>query len=175
LIADYLSSDFQESLLKKLVFNEIMFVLAFAEGGGIQLVPDGTIFVHIALILLMIWILNRTLFRPINRILASREKNTGGRSGEANQILNQVADKEIAYNNNLRDVRTESYELIEAQRGQAVAVRQGRLDAVKNEIVDLVSREKIGVETQFGTAKNDLAKDAEKLAEKISSNILKTA
>jgi F-type H+-transporting ATPase subunit b len=175
LIADYLRSDLQEFLLKKLVFNEIMFVLAFAEGGGIQLVPDGTIFVHIALILLMIWVLNRTLFRPINRILASRDKNTGGRSGEATQILNQVASKEVIYNSNLRDVRTESYEMIEAQRGQAVAVRQGRLDSVKSEITDLVSREKIGVETQFVAAKNDLATDAEKLAEKISSNILKTA
>jgi F0F1-type ATP synthase membrane subunit b/b' len=53
-----------------------MFFLAFAD---IQLVPDGTILIHIALILLMIWLLNRTFFRPINRVIAAREKNKGGR------------------------------------------------------------------------------------------------
>ena len=57
-----------------------MVVLAFAEGGAIQLVPDGTIFIHIALILLMIFILNRTFFRPVNRVLDARERNKGGRS-----------------------------------------------------------------------------------------------
>ena len=38
----------------------------------IQLFPDGTLFIHIALILLMIYILNRTLYRPINRVLDTR-------------------------------------------------------------------------------------------------------
>jgi F0F1-type ATP synthase membrane subunit b/b' len=152
-----------------------MFVLALAEGAKIQLFPDGTIFIHIGMILLMIWILNRTLFRPINRILQSRENSTGGRSGEAQSILSQVAEKEAAYTNNLREVRTHSYELVENERNQAIAVRQGRIESVKTEMVELVAREKVGVETQFGSAKNDLAKEAEKLAEKITSNILKTA
>jgi F0F1-type ATP synthase membrane subunit b/b' len=152
-----------------------MFVLALAEGGGIQLVPDGTIFIHIGMILLMIWVLNRTLFRPINRILQSRENSTGGRSGEAQSILSQVAEKEVAYTNNLREVRTESYELVEKERNQAIAVRQGRIESVKSETIEFVAKEKANVEIQFGTAKSDLAKDAEKLAEKITSNILKTA
>ena len=59
-----------------------MVVLAFAEGSGIQLVPDGTILIHIALILLMIWVLNRTFFRPINRVIQSHEKNKGGISAK---------------------------------------------------------------------------------------------
>ena len=54
-----------------------MVFLALAEN-SIQLVPDGTIFLHIALILLMIWVLNRTLFKPVNRILETRERMTGG-------------------------------------------------------------------------------------------------
>src|SRR6476646_5574329 len=42
--------------------------------GSIQLFPDGTIFIHISLILLMIWVLNRTYFRPVNKVIESREK-----------------------------------------------------------------------------------------------------
>ena len=58
-----------------------MHLLLFAE--TIQLFPDGTLFVHIAIILEMIWILNRTLYRPINRVLEAREKSKGGHSSEA--------------------------------------------------------------------------------------------
>ena len=59
-----------------------MHFLALAES-SIQLFPDGTIFVHIAIILVMIWILNRTLYKPINRILETREKSKGGHASEA--------------------------------------------------------------------------------------------
>ncbi|MGH7784024.1 MAG: hypothetical protein ACREO5_09335, partial [Candidatus Binatia bacterium] len=58
-----------------------MLFLAFQS--SIQLFPDGTIFVHIALILAMIWLLNRTFFRPINRMIESREMQKGGHGGEA--------------------------------------------------------------------------------------------
>ena len=43
-----------------------MLCLALAEG-SIQLVPEGTVFFHIAVIILMVYVLNATLFRPINR------------------------------------------------------------------------------------------------------------
>ena len=49
----------------------------------VQLFPDGTIFIHIALTLIMIWVLNRTFFRPINRVLEPREKFKDVEGGEA--------------------------------------------------------------------------------------------
>ena len=74
-----------------------MFFLAILAFQTFELVPDGTMFIHIALILLMIWILNRTFFRPINRIIESREKNKGGHSSEAQEILRNVGEKQSRY------------------------------------------------------------------------------
>jgi F-type H+-transporting ATPase subunit b len=142
---------------------------------AIQLIPDGTLFVHIAMILVMIWLLNRTLFRPINKVLQTRAKNTGGRSTEAQEILKQVADKEGSYKKELRDVRTEGYEMMETQRTRAVAERNEKISAVKSEVASMLETEKTAVQNQFETARTDLTKDAQKLAEAISSNILKTA
>ena len=105
-----------------------MFFLAFAD---VQLVPDGTIFIHIALILLMIWLLNRTFFRPINRVIASREQNKGGRFGEAEQILRSIEEKNARYNAAMLEARSKSYELIERERAAALAVRQSEIEAVK--------------------------------------------
>ena len=149
-----------------------MVFLAFAE---INLVPDGTILIHIALILLMIWTLNRTFFRPINRIIESREKNKGGRFGEAESILRQVGEKQTRYDAAMLEARSKGYELIEKERNQAVATRQSEIEKVKSEVVTSVAREKEELTKQTAKARTAIAKEAEKMAEKISSNLLKAA
>lgn len=147
-----------------------MAILAFA---GVQLVPDGTLLIHIALILLMIWILNRTFFRPINKVLESRERNSGGRSSEAQEILNQVRDKNAVFDSEIRDTRNEGYSLIEKQRSKAVAKKQKKVEAVKEEVAALLTTEKEAIAQQAAEAKKDITTQASKMAEKISANILK--
>ena len=147
-----------------------MFLLAFAE---VQLVPDGTLFIHIAIILLMIWILNRTFFRPINRIIESREKNKGGRLGESETLLKEVAEKETKYTEALRDARSKGYELVEQERSEALTKRQETLGAAKEEIQQKLTEETTELEKQTAEARQSIATEAEKIAEKISSNILR--
>ena len=149
-----------------------MVFLAFAE---INLVPDGTMLIHIALILLMIWTLNRTFFRPINRIIESREKNKGGRFGEAESILRQVGEKQTRYDAALLEARSKGYALVEKERNQAVATRQSEIENVKSEVATSVAREKEELTKQTAEARATIAAEAEKMAEKISSNLLKAA
>jgi F-type H+-transporting ATPase subunit b len=145
-------------------------VLAFQR---VDLVPDGTLLIHIAMILLMIWILNRTLFRPLNRIIESREKNKGGRSGEAEEILKSVEEKRVRYDAAMLEARSKGYELIEKERGKAVEKRGTKIGKVKEEVAQTTAQEKAEIERQTAEAKVALAEEAEKIAEKISSNILK--
>ena len=147
--------------------------LAFAEGSAIELIPNGTLFIHIGLILLMIWILNRVFFRPINRILTARDKNKGGKSGEAQEILEQVDTKLVKYDSAMRDARSEGYNLIESERNSATTERQTRLESVKTEVTDKVETEKSAIKAQAEQARLEIATEAQKMAEKISSSILK--
>jgi F-type H+-transporting ATPase subunit b len=149
-----------------------MFLLAFAE--SIQLFPDGTLFIHIALILLMIWILNRTFFRPINRVLQSRDKQKVGRGGEAESILRDVDERRARYTRELLDARSEGYELIERERSAAVETRQRKVAAAKSETSELLTSEKRQVQRHADEARTVLAKEAEAMAEKISTNILRS-
>ncbi len=149
-----------------------MVFLAFAE---IYLVPDGTILIHIALILLMIWILNRTFFRPINRVIEAREKNKGGKSSEAESILRQVGEKQTRYDAAMLEARSKGYELIEKERNQAVSTRQSEIEKVKSEVANSVAQEKEELKRQTIEARATIADEAEKMAEKISSNLLKAA
>lgn len=148
-------------------------VLAFAEGNSIQLVPDGTIIIHIALILIMIWILNRTFFRPINKVLAARDKNKGGHSSEAAETLKVVESKLAQYNTATREARTEGYQLIENERAAALAEREARLESVKTEVEQKIEQEKASLQAQAEEARKTISAESQKLAEKISSNILR--
>jgi F0F1-type ATP synthase membrane subunit b/b' len=148
-----------------------MSLLAFA--GSIQLFPDGTLFIHIALILIMIWVLNRTFFKPINRVLASRDKSKFGPGGEAGKILSDALEKEAKLNKEMLGARTEGYALIEKQREAAVEMRAKRIADAKAEAASKLAAEKEVLAGQTEAARAEVAAEAEVLAGKIVGNILK--
>lgn len=150
-----------------------MAFLAFA-GQSIQLFPDGTLLIHIALILLMIWVLNRTFFRPINAIIEKRSRQKVGRGGEAEEILADVAEKQKRYERTMLEARSQTYEMIESERLAAVDARQKAISDAKAETAALLQSEKQLLEKQKSEAKVEIALEAHKMAEKIKSSILKT-
>lgn len=148
-----------------------MLVLAFAE--SIQLFPDGTLFIHVALILLMIWILNRTLFRPINQVIESREKSKAVEGGEAGEILKDVGEKEARYTREMLDARSKGYELIEKEHAKAAAARNKKIAEAKAETAAHVESGKAEIAQNAADARVSIGTDAEKLADKIAASILK--
>jgi|SoiMethySBSTD1v2_1073268.scaffolds.fasta_scaffold689463_2 F0F1-type ATP synthase membrane subunit b/b' len=148
-----------------------MLVLAFAEE-SIQLFPDGSLFVHIAFILAMIWILNRTFFRPINAILKSRERQKGGRGGEADELRQLVSEKQKEYDAKMLAARNESYELIERERAEAVELRQKTISDARAEASKRVADEKDRLRDEIADAKVDIVREADKMADTITTNIL---
>jgi len=151
-----------------------MTILGLADN-TIQLVPDGTLFVHIAIILVMIYVLNRTLYKPINRILAERERRTHGFSGEAHKILNRIDQSIASYENTLRNARAEGYHLLEQQRAEAMSQRQLQLNRVREDIKHMVEEQKGAVEAQVSGARITLEEDARRIAREISLQFLSGA
>jgi F-type H+-transporting ATPase subunit b len=147
-----------------------MSLLAFA---GIQLFPDGTLFIHIALILIMIWVLNRTFFKPINRVLESRDKRKFGPGGEAEKILNDALEKEAKLNKEMLSARSEGYELIEKQRAAAVDSRVKLVAAAKAETAAKFAAEKQALAEQAAAGRATIAAEVEGIADRIAGSILK--
>ncbi|MGB7069347.1 MAG: hypothetical protein WBD22_07615 [Pyrinomonadaceae bacterium] len=148
-----------------------MYFLAFAE--SIQLVPDGSIFIHIGLILLMIWVLNRTFFRPINRLIESREKHMSG-DGEAADILRDVNEKESRFDREMRDARSQGYELIEKEHIAAIAAGNEKLGSARTTAAETLTSEKARLEKEAETARAAIAADASTMGDKIASSILRS-
>jgi len=148
-----------------------MFVLAFAE--SIQLFPDGTLFIHIGLILVMIWVLNRTLFRPINNVIQQREKQKGGKGGEAESIHSDAGKKEAKVSGELLDARNQGYEIIQSEQKTATEARDARVAEVKAETEGLFASGREAIEKQTTETRAAMSVDADKLADQIAASILK--
>jgi F-type H+-transporting ATPase subunit b len=148
-----------------------MQILAFAE--TIQLFPDGTLFIHVGLILIMIWVLNRTLYKPINKVIEAREKNKGGHSSEAVGILSDVQEKETRYNREVLETRSKGYELIEKEQKAATAAREAELSNVKVEVAQKLESGKAEIQKGSEEAHQEIKTSAEKIADSIAASILK--
>jgi len=146
-------------------------VLGFDEN-SIQLVPDGTLVLHVLIILVMVYVLNATLYKPINQILASREKRTKGRLTEAQEIIQSVTDKTSDYERSLRQARAEAYAFAEAQRAEALKERQLKLNETRTELVQSVTAEKGKIEQQATEARASLEVESRRLAAEIGSRVL---
>ena len=148
-----------------------MIALSLAEN-SIQLVPDGTLLIHVIAIVVMVYLLNATVFKPINTLLAEREKRGTGRFAESNQILKQVDEKMDSYEQRLRAARTEAYQLMEAEHAAARAEREKTLANMRAELSASTSKHKQELERQASEARSLLQANATQFAQNISTRIL---
>jgi F-type H+-transporting ATPase subunit b len=149
----------------------MLLLLVLAED-SIQLVPDGTMLLHVVMILVMVFVLNATLFKPINKILAARDQRTRGRLSEADQILNNVNEKASDYERRLRQARAENYALAEAERGTALQERQQKINELRQQLAESTAKEKEQIRQQAEAARETLLADSRRIAIEIGSRVL---
>ena len=139
---------------------------------SIQLVPDGTLLLHLFMVVVMVAVLNRTLLKPINKILEDRDKYILGKVEEAKTILQSSEQKLSEYHEALHEARTEGYLLLEKVRSQAVKEKDEQVRAFR----DQASRElTVGIEAthqQEQDVKKELEAQAETLGSMITAQIL---
>ncbi|HEX8146312.1 MAG TPA: ATP synthase F0 subunit B [Pyrinomonadaceae bacterium] len=146
-------------------------MLAFAE--SIQLIPDGTILIHIAIIISMVFVLNRLLFKPVLRMLSDREARTHGRTDEARETIRKVGESLSRYENSLRQARAEGYGLLERQQSEANGERQLKVAEVRREVEEQLGQEKNEIQSQAEQARATLLGEAGRVAADIKAQVLR--
>lgn len=147
-----------------------IFGLALAES---VLSIDGSFLFIFFSILLLIYILNRTLFKPVNQVLDERERLGAGRIGEARRMLGEYDERLKRYESRLREARGEAYQRLEAERREATLERQRMIAEVKAETATRIAAAKHEIAEQAAGAKKNLEKEARAMATTISSQILR--
>jgi F0F1-type ATP synthase membrane subunit b/b' len=140
---------------------------------SIQLVPDGTLLLHLLMIAVMVFILNRTLLKPINQILAEREKQISGRIKQAEALAAETEEKLRRYNGTLREARAEGYRLLEKERAAALKEKEEKVRVYREELSKTVSAQIEQTRQQEQRVRAELESQAVSVGDLISSQILR--
>lgn len=144
----------------------------FLAESSIQLVPDGTLFIHLLMIAVMVVVLNRTLLKPINKILEERDKNILGHVEDANSLLKTRDERVNEYDSTLREARSDGYRLLEKERAEALKLKDEKIRVLKEQLNQTVAAEKQATKTQEREVRQELEVQAKTLSEMISTQIL---
>jgi F-type H+-transporting ATPase subunit b len=145
----------------------------FLAEAAIQLVPDGTLLLHLLLVVVMVFVLNRTLLKPINDILAEREKQIASRLKEAEAMAAETDEKLRRYNSALRDARAEGYRLLEKERARALKEKDEKVRQYREEVSKNVAAQVEQTRQQEQKVRGELESQAVAVGELISSQILR--
>ena len=133
---------------------------------------DGSIVLQIANFLLLIWILNMVLYKPIRKILLERKEKMVGMQSAIDGSAQQVQSKEDAYADGVRQARVagqkEKETLMQAAAEEEKAIIGKINESAQAELKDV--REKITQEV--GTVKVALEKEIDACANAIGQKIL---
>jgi F0F1-type ATP synthase membrane subunit b/b' len=145
----------------------------FLAEASIQLVPDGTLLVHLVFIAVMVFVLNRTLLKPINQILAERERQIGGRLTEAQALSAEAEEKTRKYQSALREARTDGYRLLEKERAAGLKEKDEQVRQHREQLSRTVAQEIESIQKQQESVRAELETQADTMGVLISSQILR--
>jgi len=140
---------------------------------SVQLIPDATLLLHLVLVVVMVVVLNRTLLKPINRILSEREKQISGRLREAEAMAAESQEKLKKYNDTLREARTAGYKLLEKERAEGLNEKEQKLRQSRDELSKEVAVQVDQIQKQEQAVKGELEAQAATVGNLISSQILR--
>ena len=140
---------------------------------SIQLVPDGTLLLHLLMIAVMVFVLNRTLLKPINQILSEREKQITGRLREAEALSAESEEKLKQYNAALREARGEGYRLLERERAAAIKEKDEKVRQYREQMSKTVAAQLETTRQQEQQVRDELESQAAVVGDMISSQILR--
>ena len=145
----------------------------FLAQASIQLVPDGTLLLHLLMVAVMVFILNRTLLKPINEILAERERQVEGRLQEAEMMAAETDEKRKKYNDALHEARVDGYRLLEKERTEGLKEKDEALRLYRDQMSREVAERIENTQQQEESVKKELEAQAGAISSLISTQILR--
>ena len=145
---------------------------AFAEGGGNIISPDGSLVFVLFLFIILVFVLNRILFRPIGRVLDERQTLTEGAANEARAARRTYDARLAEYEATIRQTRAESYKRSEKERAVAVEERRRLIDEAKLQAHEQIEHAKQEIEQQVALARASLESESRQIAARISRTVL---
>jgi F-type H+-transporting ATPase subunit b len=118
--------------------------------GGITVIPDWTLWVQIANFLLIVWVLNIVLFKPIRNILIQRKEKVTSLEQNIDTSDKEAKGKNEAFDSGIRDARAEG-----------LSEKNNLLNEAADEEREIVDKINQKAQADLAEVRKKIAKDAE--------------
>lgn len=129
-------------------------------GGGVTVIPDGSIIIQIVNFLFTIWVLNVLLYKPIRKILTQRKEKVSGLELAIETSNNDVKEKDDAFATGIKEARTKGFKEKDALLQQAADEEKSILDDINRK-----------AQSELAEIRDQIKKDAEVARESLQAQI----
>ena len=134
--------------------------VALGAGSSISVIPDMSLFVQIANFLIIIWVLNIILYKPIRKILIQRKEKITSLEQNIDQLNENTAEKDEAYLSGIKDARVRGLNEKEA------LLKEGTEE--EKRIVEQINQK---AQANLAEIRDKIAKDAQNVRESLNKEI----
>jgi F-type H+-transporting ATPase subunit b len=133
---------------------------------------DYSLGIQIINFILLIFILDRLLYKPLLGMIDKRKKRFEESEAEIKHLRETVDQKMAAYEEKLRQARVDAIEQKNEIIRQGAEEAKAMIDAVRAEIPGMMERFKARMEGEIGGAKSILTSQSQKLSLEIAEKVL---
>ncbi len=133
---------------------------------------DYTLWIQIVNFLLLIFILNFILYKPIMGILEKRKEQIEGSEQEIKELNLTVEQKEARYQEKLRLAKNDALEQKKAIVREGSDSAKAILDGARSEVPKIVEQFEKKVAQEVGDARLALREQSEKIAMEIAQKVM---
>jgi F-type H+-transporting ATPase subunit b len=141
-------------------------------GGGVVVVPDGSVFIQIINFVFTIWVLNLLLYKPIRKILKQRKEKIDGLELSIETSAKDAREKDDAFSAGIKEARAKGVEkkntLVQEAADEEKSIMADINQKAQAELAQI--RETIKKEAEI--ARDSLQKEVDGFADQISEKIL---
>jgi F-type H+-transporting ATPase subunit b len=158
-------------------FFLISISIAFASGGAeekslVKVIPDITLLVQMVLFLILMFVLNILLYKPILSIIERRKKQLEESENEI-KLFNESVEKRVAeYEEKLKQAKIKGSELKKEIIQEGVNQAKNIVDVVRNEIPVIAREFQQQMDKEVEKAKLILDSHSKKLSLEIAQKVL---
>ena len=131
-----------------------------------------TLFVQILNFLVLVWVFNRIFIRPIIRNLEAKERDLADRKGAVEVLQSEASDREAAYQEKLRSVRSAATAKREELHSRAAKEAKRLRGEAAEEAAGVMAKVRTEIENSVEETRRALREKEEALATQLTEAVL---
>ena len=133
---------------------------------------NATLFLQIITFLLLVFLLNITIYRPIRRVLAQREEETGSLQEMIDEFQHRSEENEKGIEEGLVQARKEGYAEKENSKGQGLEEEKGILQEANSRVEEKIGNARKEMDTKMADVRKALEGELVVFSNELAQKIL---